>query len=85
MHKLWKQQFNTHRCPRLAGCCGFVVLSGIWGVAILFETANRHSRIKKEGNATPQYAASMRSRMVWPIEIWLRCSFVDGAKISMST
>ena len=33
---------------------------------------------------SPQYAASIRSRMVSPIEMWLRCSLVEGAKMSIS-
>ena len=32
---------------------------------------------------SPPYAASMQSRMVWPMEMWLHCSLVDGGKISM--
>jgi hypothetical protein len=38
----------------------------------------------KRNAMSPQYAALILLRMVWPMEIWLRCSFVDGAKMSMS-
>ena len=38
----------------------------------------------KRNTMSPQYAALILSLMVWPMEIWLRCSFVDGVKMSMS-
>jgi hypothetical protein len=33
---------------------------------------------------SPQYAAMMQPRIVWSMAMWLHCSLVDGAKISMS-
>ena len=72
------------RYSSLSAACCALRLCPVY-VGRLFCLSRRTCIAEWKRNAmSPQYAAFILSRMVWLMEIWFHCSFVDGAKMSMS-